>query len=128
MLKTIESEQHLHNSCQKITKIDKKIRFVGVVNEKGRLVTGAVKNKIKFLVDEKDREMLFMEVALRTRMRREFDHYFGPSNFCISHRENVIIMKFPIGNETFYISAEKGIALNKIPFQILEVLKKINHN
>ncbi|MFQ5782397.1 MAG: DUF6659 family protein [Nitrosopumilus sp.] len=103
--------------------LDAKIRFVGIINERGRLITGAVNNKIKFLVDKKDREMLFMEVALRIRMRQEFDHYLGLSNFSITHRENVIIMKFPFENKILYISTEKGLELDKIPFEILGILK-----
>jgi len=108
--------------------LNTKIRFVGIINERGKLVTGSVNDKIKFLVDKKDREMLFMEVALRTRMRQEFDHYLGVSNFSITHRENVIIMKFPIGNKTLYVSAEKGLKLDTIPFEISSKVKKLVEN
>jgi len=128
MIQTIEEELDLKKICEKIIVLDMKIRFAGIINEKGRLVTGSVNDKIKFLVDRKDREMLFMEVALRTRMRQEFDHYLGLTDFCITHRENVIIMKFPVGNKTLYVSAEKGLELDKIPFVISRMVKKLVGN
>ena len=127
MIQTIE-ELDLKKICEKIIVLDMKIRFAGIINEKGRLVTGSVNDKIKFLVDKKDREMLFMEVALRTRMRQEFDHYLGLTDFCITHRENAIIMKFPVGNKTLYVSAEKGLELDKIPFVISRMVKKLVGN
>jgi len=123
LMRTIETEQYLKNTCKEIVELDAKIRFVGIINERGRLITGVVNNKTEFLVDQKDREMLFMEAALRTRMRQEFDHCLGMSNFSITHREKVIIMKFPIRNETLYISSEKGLELDIIPFEILKILK-----
>lgn len=124
MMQTVQAEQYLRKTCKKIIGLDSRIRFAGIINERGRLITGAAKNRIQFLVDKKDREMLFMETALRTRMRREFDHCLGSSNFSLTHRENVIIMKFPIGNETIYVSAEKDIKLDELPFEIHKILPK----
>lgn len=121
------TKQLPHNVlCRKIIDIDRNIRFVGVINNNGRLITGAVKDNIQFYVDERDREMLFMEAALRTRMLLEFDSSLGPMNFSIYHRKNVITMEFPIENETLYVSAEKDFDLNKIPFNILEILRQVN--
>jgi len=122
-MRTVQTEQYLKNTCKEIVELDAKIRFAGIINERGRLITGAVNYKTEFLVDQKDREMLFMEAALRTKMRQEFDHCLGASNFSITHREKVIIMKFPIRKETLYVSSEKGLELDKIPFKILKIFK-----
>ena len=122
-MQTIQTQLHLKDTCKKILNLDAKIRFVGMINERGRLITGAVKENIEFLVDKNDREMLFMEVSLRTRMRQEFDHCLGLVDFCVTHRGNIIIMTLPIGNETLYVSAEKGLELEKTPFEIQRVLK-----
>jgi hypothetical protein len=112
--------------CKKILEVDKTIRFAGVINDNGRLVTGAVKDNIKFYVDERDRDMLFMEAALRTKMLYEFDSSLGPVNFSLYHRKNVIIMEFPVKNETLYVSAEKNFGSNETPFKIIEIIRKEN--
>jgi hypothetical protein len=64
-----------------------------------------------------------MEVALRTRMRQEFDHCLGLVDFCLTHRENIVIITLPIRSEILYVSAEKGLELSKIPFEIQKILK-----
>jgi len=120
----ISTQSSYKKICKKILDVDNTIRFVGVINDNGRLVTGDAKNNIQFYVEEKDREMLFMEAALRTKMLCEFDLSLGPINFSIYYRKNVITLEFPVVNETIYISAEKEFDLNKIPFKIISLLKE----
>ena len=63
--------------CAKVSRVDPKIRFSGLINNKGRLVAGGMVGSVKSLEDEKEDEMLFMELALRVKMRQEFDKDFG---------------------------------------------------
>lgn len=109
--------------CDRIIEVSPHIRFVGIITDNGRLVEGKKKDGIKLLVDEKHNEMLFMEVALRVRMRREFDSELGPTQFTISRRDKVVIMSFPFDDDIVYISAEKGVDLAKLPFMILQVME-----
>jgi PleD family two-component response regulator len=115
---TSKTQSDCKELCKKIIKLDSTIKFVGLINDKGRYVTGATKKETKFLVSKKDREMLFMEVALRTRMRREFDAQMGPVNFSLSHRKKVVIMSIPFGNDFLYISAEPEFDFCRTPFCI----------
>jgi len=68
--------------CNSILSIDPKIRFAGVINERGRLVAGGMKENVEPLESEKDDEMIFMELALRVKMRKEFDKQLGACEFC----------------------------------------------
>jgi len=70
--------------CNSILSVDPKIRFVGVINERGRLVAGGMKENVEPLENEKDDEMIFMELALRVKMRKEFDKQLGPVNFAMA--------------------------------------------
>ena len=82
--------------CTKVSKIDPKIRFSGLINNKGRLVAGGMVGSVKSLENERDDEMLFMELALRVKMRQEFDKDFGKVNFTLSHREKNCTRKAPL--------------------------------
>ena len=82
--------------CLKVSKIDPKIRFAGLINNKGRLVSGGMVGSVKSLEDEKEDEMLFMELALRVRMRGEFNEELGPVKFSLSYREKLIIMSLSL--------------------------------
>ncbi len=111
--------------CAKIQKLDKSIRFVGIVTDMGKMIAGGAKKGIKLLVDQKDQEMLFMEVALRIRMRHEFNLKLGPVNFTISNRKNVVLMSIPLmNNKLLYLSARKGFDLAKTPIKIVRILRR----
>ncbi len=115
---------HQKELTRKILQIDPHIRFVGIINSQGRLGTGSVQKNTKLKVPQRECEMLFMEAILRMRMRQEFDHCLGPVNFCMSHRRNFIITKYPFVNDIVYVSADKNFNFAKTPFKIIEILKK----
>lgn len=114
----------LESICKKIVKIDSKIRFAGIISEKGRLLAGHKKEGIRFLVNEKNQEMLFMGVALKERMRREYDEQLGPVDFTVSHRAKCVIMGFRFGEDLIYVSSEKDVDLTKVTSRILEIVKE----
>lgn len=108
--------------CKKVMELDPKIRFAGIINEKGRLFAGGMRDGFKSLEDSRDDEMLYMELVLRAKMRREFDKVLGPVQFAMSYREKVIIMSFPVKEYVLLLSTEKGIDFSDIPFKILKLL------
>ena len=106
------------NICKLVQKIDSKIRFAGVINSKGRLVAGGMAPSKTRLGDRKRDEMLYMELALRVKMRSEFDDDLGKVKFSMSFREKLIVMSFPIENDVLMVSMESKIQFEKIAFSI----------
>ena len=116
----------LENLCGKVLKIDPKMRSARVINNKGRLVAGGMIQGKKALEDSKQDEMLFMELALRVRMRHEFDNEFGKVKFSMSFREKVIIMSFPLtGGNVFLTSGETNLDFGKVTIKISKLVEKI---
>jgi len=113
------------NICTLVQKIDSKIRFVGVINSKGRLVAGGMAASKTRLGDRKRDEMLYMELALRVKMRSEFDDDLGKVKFSMSFREKLIVMSFPIKNDVLMVSMESKTQFEKIAFNILKLTEKI---
>ncbi len=110
--------------CQKILGMEPSFRFVGVINDKGRLVAGGLRKDLKMLMDEKEAEMVHTEIALMMRMRKEHDPHLGPVNFAVSHREKVVLLSFPLDEYILYVSATNEIDIGKVPFKILQVLRQ----
>ena len=109
--------------CASSQKIDSKVRFAGVINSRGRLIAGGmVKSKTR-LGDRKRDEMLYMELALRVKMRSEFDDDLGKVKFSMSFREKLIVMSFPIENDVLMVSMESKIQFEKIAFNILKLVE-----
>jgi len=113
------------NLCTIVQKIDSKVRFAGVINSKGRLIAGGMISSKKRLGDRKRDEMLYMELALRVKMRREFDDDLGSVKFSMSFREKLIVMSFPMKNDVLMVSMERKTKFEQIAFSILKLTEKI---
>ena len=119
----------LEKICQKITKLDPKIRSTRIINNRGHLEAGGMKKGLHSLETQKQDEMMFMELALRVRMRHEFDKEFGEVHFSMSYRDKIIVMSFPLANDNVcLVSSEKDLEFGKIPFKILKILEPLKKN
>ena len=119
----IPSQETLESICEMILDLDPDIRFAGVINNKGRLLTGHTKKGIRAFTTRKDQEMLHMETALGIRMRKEHNSHLGPVIFTISYGSKIISMNFPLDDEILCVSAEKKTNLMTVPFLILRFLE-----
>ena len=111
--------------CESAKKADSKVRFAGVINSRGRLIAGGMVSSKKALEDEKKDEMLFMELALRVKMRSEFNDELGKVKFSMSLRDKLIVMSFPIKNDILMVSMERKTQFEKIAFKILKLVEKL---
>jgi hypothetical protein len=113
----------LEKICKKIIGLDPNMRSSRIINSRGHLVAGGMKEGLMSLESQKQDEMMFMELALRVRMRHEFDKEFGEVHFSMSYREKVIVMSFPLLNDdVLLVSSEKKLDFGKIPFKILKLI------
>ncbi len=122
----MEDVEKLENICQQILKLDPKMRSARFINARGHLTAGGMKDGLLSLEAKKQDEMMFMELALRVRMRHEFDTEFGIVHFSLSYRDKVIVMSFPLSNDdVLLVSCEKDTDFGDIPFKILKIIECI---
>ena len=120
--------EELEKICQKIIKLDPKMRSARIINSRGHLVAGGMKKGLMSLEAQKQDEMMFMELALRVRMRKEFDSEFGEVHFSMSYRDKVIVMSFPLVNDdVMLVSTEKELDFGKAPFKILKIIAPLKN-
>lgn len=108
--------------CKTVLSLDPKIRFAGVINERGRLVAGGMKENVTPLENEKDDEMIDMELALRVKMRKEFDKQLGRVNFALASRERALAISFLINDDILYVVSEPDADYGSLPKKILEII------
>ena len=119
----MDNVEELEKICQKIIKLDPKMRSARLINSRGHLIAGGMKDGVFSLEAQKQDEMMFMELALRVRMRHEFDGEFGEVHFSMSYREKVIVMSFPLSNDdVLLLSCEKELDFGKLPFKVLKII------
>ncbi|MGI0027571.1 MAG: DUF6659 family protein [Nitrosopumilaceae archaeon] len=120
----VQEKDEFAKLCDKVFKLDDKIRSVRVINNKGKLEAGGMREGLVALEDYKKDEMLFMELSLRVRMRHEFDDEFGPVEFSLSYRGKIVVCSFPMKDEhVLFVTTERQVDLGKVPFEILKLLK-----
>ena len=121
---TVEDYTEYETLCNQIKELNDQIRFAGVISDKGRLLAGGLKKGVESLETPKEDEMLYMELALRVRMRHEFDRQLGPVTFAMALREKALAMSFPLDSDTLYVVAEATANYSELPNNILGLLKK----
>ena len=114
--------------CDFAKQADSKVRFAGVINSRGRLIAGGMVPSKERLGDRKRDEMLYMELALRVKMRSEFDDDLGKVKFSMSFREKLIVMSFPMKNDILMVSMERKTMFEKIAFKILKHIEKLSNS
>ena len=108
--------------CEVILEIDPKIRFAGVINERGHLIAGGMKPNLVPLESEKDDEMMFLELALRVKMRRDFDKPLGKVNFAMASREHALAVSILLNDDILYVVSEPDIDYGKLPKKLLSIV------
>jgi len=122
----MDNVEELEKICQKINKLDPMMRSARIINSRGHEVSGGMKEGLLSLEDQKHDEMMFMELALRVRMRHEFDKEFGEVHFSMSYRDKVIVMSFPLTNDdVLLVSCEKETDFGKVSFKILKIIEPL---
>lgn len=118
---TIQTDA-LESVCDRVLNLDSNIVFVGIIDDKGKLLAQSKKNKTDTRWLGLQDEVLLMEIALGVRMRREHDRHIGPQDFTISYGP-IITMIFPLDKEILYIYIEKRSDVLKVAFLIMRLLK-----
>src|SRR5205085_10859894 len=103
---------------------DANVRFAGIIGEMGRLEAGGMRKGVSPLEEDKDAQRVYLDFALRSAMRHDFDPVFGRVLYAFSERERIKFASFPLTeNNILLVSIEKGKPHNKT---IGKVLKLIN--
>ncbi|HYY68024.1 MAG TPA: DUF6659 family protein [Nitrososphaeraceae archaeon] len=115
------NERHFQELCDSIFALSPGLRFVGVIDRMGRLVAGGMRKGVRSL--ELDSEKLYLEFALRSEMRKEFDAEFGKTIFSFTEREKLKLASFPLnGSYILRVSMETKESHSEIIEKTLEII------
>ena len=95
--------------CENIMAISPYIRFVGVISERGNLITHRRRDDLDALLDEKNTKYQFSHIAIKTDLESFFDENLGEIEFVWEERKKVQIISFAIGKIRVWISIDKKV-------------------
>ena len=95
------------------------IRFIGVINNMGRQISGGYKKGITPLVDDEEHRM-GIQHALGYVLTTDFDESLGTVEYIVTKRKKVIMITIPIKDHIILISTEHSVNSE-------EIVKKITN-
>ena len=110
--------------CQKILLISKDIRYVGLINEYGRTMTGMVKKGTSPLLKSDQVRNEFFLISTLLSMRRVHYSAIGDIDFAIFKHHKVTLLLFQKEEGTYYISVDKRTTLGSLT-KIIGKIKKL---
>jgi len=109
--------------CQKILNVSKNIRYVGVINEYGRTLTGMIRPGVKPLLKSDQVRNEFFIISTLMVLRKILDSSLGKLDVIIIKHQKVSIVACQKNKVTFYISVlEKEKEMDTLVLDIKKLI------
>ena len=114
------------DKCKKLLEEDE-IRFAGIINEDGKLVSGGFKKDITPLEEDESRLQSFMEFVSKVSIRKEYDKTLGPINYLAARRDKAVLVSFPFPVSKFVllISAMPSVDIEKLAAKVVDIFSGV---
>jgi hypothetical protein len=112
------------NQCQKIIEISKSIRYVGLINEYGRTLTGIIRPGLATLLSNEPARNEFFLVSTMLSMRNKASTVIGNMDSAIFRHQKVTLVLFQRKEGIYYVSINKSVTPD-IVNEIIVKIKKI---
>jgi hypothetical protein len=109
--------------CNGIIKLDRSIRFVGILNNRGEVIEGESKQGIEPLLDGTDEQKMYIHSLTNLTMMQSYSDRLGMVRYSLTEHEKVTLMTFPLRDGIFCLSAMPKAYMNKIGDKVMKVLK-----
>lgn len=111
------------NLCDKIIKLDRNIRFVGIVNSKGEVIEGGFQQGVEPLLNETEEQQMYMQSLWNLTTLESYSDRLGKVRYSITEHEKVTLMTFPLGDGILCLSTTPKANTNKIHDKVAKVIK-----
>jgi hypothetical protein len=111
------------NLCDRIIKLDRSIRFVGIVNNRGEVIEGGFKQGIEPLLNGTEEQHMYIHSLSNLTMLQSYSDRLGMVRYSLTEHEKVILMTFPLRDGILCLSAMPKANMNKIRDKVMKVLK-----
>ena len=103
------SESQYNELCEKIFGLSLNIRFIGIITKMGTMIAGGMRKDLQSIEGKNDSAKLYLQFALRSELRKDFDSAFGRAIYSIIEREKIKFASFPLADydHVLIISLEK---------------------
>ena len=112
--------------CEQLLQ-ENEIRFAGIINDQGSLISGGFKKGITPLEGDETKLQSFMEFVSKISIRTEFDQSLGPINYLAARRDKAVLISFPfpVSKIILLISAEPSVDIENIAKKVVDIFSGV---
>jgi hypothetical protein len=109
------------NKCQSILAVSKSFRFVGLINEYGRTLTGILRPGIRTLLSQESARNEFFLVSSLLNMRSKTSSNLGNLDHVIFRHDRIILIVFKRKEGIYYISSNQNAKFDDLGKSIVKI-------
>ena len=103
------TENENYEIADLISKISPYIRFIGVISKTGELLSYYRREGLEPLLDQKNTQYQFAQIAIKTELEEQFDEQLGDTEFVWEERKKMQTISFAISSKRIWITIEKNV-------------------
>lgn len=117
------SDLQIYNEKCNLLLAESDIRFAGILNDEGNLISGGFKEGLTPLESDESKLKSFMEFVSKASIRKEFDQSLGPINYLAARRDKAVLVSFPfpITKIVLLISAEPTVEIELLAQKVVKI-------
>lgn len=108
--------------CEKVLKIDKNIRFAGVVSEKGEVVEGGFQQGAQPLLNGTAEQQMYLQSLSNVVTLKQFSSRLGRFRYSVTEHDKVTLLTFPLGGDILCISTSPKANAVRIRKRVLALI------
>src|SRR5918911_1230372 len=110
------------NLSDRIIKLDRNIRFVGIVNGRGEVIEGGFQHGVQPLLDGTDEQQMYMQSLWNVTMLQKYSGRLGKVRYNLTEHDKVTLMTFPLGDGILCLSTSSKADSNKIRDKVMKAI------
>ena len=108
------TENENYEIADLISKISPYIRFVGVISKSGQLLASQRREDLEPLLDQKNTQYQFAQIAIKTELEEQFDDQLGETEFIWEERTKVQTLAFSVSGKKVWITIDRNVIRSEI--------------
>ena len=106
-----------------IIKLDRNIRFVGIVNNKGEVIEGGFQEGVEPLLQDSEEQEMYVNSLSNMTSYQNFSDRLGKVKYSLTEHQKIALMSFPLDNGILCLSVYvKDTNIDKLKNAILKIM------
>lgn len=106
-----------------IIKLDRNIRFVGIVNNKGEVIEGGFQEGVEPLLQDSEEQEMYVNSLSNMTLYQNFSDRLGKVKYSLTEHQKIALMSFPLDNGILCLSVYvKDTNIDKLKNAILKIM------